>query len=207
VETIEKVNEACYLAEKFGTLGIVLGDKHLAESGFSTDRKQGKVMDIKVKRKVPGKEIVKVTSYEHDEEGNTTEAASLTKKNADLRIEKYVKMKKEAEKFEMIKVYGKKDSKNLVIGWGSTKGAILDAVKGLDVKFLQVLYLKPLSNEIRREMQKAKKVILIEGNVTGQLGRLIREKTGIKIEDRILKYDSRPFVSDELRKEIEGRLK
>jgi len=31
---------------------------------------------------------------------------------------------------------------------------------------------------------------------------LIREKTGIKIEKKILKYDGRTFLSDELREEI-----
>jgi len=34
--------------------------------------------------------------------------------------------------------------------------------------------------EALKEIEKADKVILIEQNVTGQLGRLIREKTGIK---------------------------
>jgi len=66
------------------------------------------------------------------------------------------------------------------------------------------LYMKPLSDEIKKEMQNAKNIILVENNVTGQLGRLIREKTGISIpeKNRILKYDARPFTSDELMKEI-----
>ena len=102
----------------------------------------------------------------------------------------------------MLKMHGKRDSKNLIISWGSTTGAIVDAIKDLDAKFLQVLYMKPISDNIRKEMEKAKKVILIENNVTGQLGRLIREKTGLKIEKKILKYDGRPFKSDELKKEI-----
>lgn len=90
----------------------------------------------------------------------------------------------------------------MIIGWGSTSGAIIDAIQDLDAKFLQVLYLKPISDDIRKEMKKAKKVILVEANVTGQLGRLIREKTGTKIEKRILKYDGRPFESDELKERI-----
>jgi len=101
---------------------------------------------------------------------------------------------------EMIKIHGNENSKNLIIGWGSTSGAIIDAIKGLDAKFLQVIYMKPLSNKIKEEMLKAKTLILVECNVTGQLGRLIREKTGIKIPNRILKYDGRPFHSDELKK-------
>jgi len=76
------------------------------------------------------------------------------------------------------------------------------------VKFLQVLYLKPLSDEIKKHMKQAKKIILIENNVTGQLGRIIREKTGISIpeKNRILKYDARPFTCDELNLEIKKRL-
>ena len=62
--------------------------------------------------------------------------------------------------------------------------------------------MKPLSNQIRKEIKKAKKVILVEQNVTGQLGRLIREKTGIRIKNRILKYGGRPFTCDELKKEL-----
>jgi len=66
-----------------------------------------------------------------------------------------------------------------------------------------------MSDKIKEEMLKAKKIILIESNSTGQLGRIIREKTGIKIEkeNRILKYDGRPFYSDELKTEIAKRLK
>jgi len=73
----------------------------------------------------------------------------------------------------------------------------------LESTLLQVLYMKPLSNEIKKEIEKADKVVLVEQNVTGQLGRLIREKTGIAIKNRILKYDARPFYSDELKQEIQ----
>ena len=62
--------------------------------------------------------------------------------------------------------------------------------------------MKPLSDEIKKEISMAKKVILVEENVTGQLGRLIREKTGLLIKNRILKYDGRPFYSDKLKEEM-----
>ena len=202
VESIETTNQAFYLSQKFNTLSIILSDKHLAESQFSFSIHAQKPLQIKSNRLIPGKAIVKSTSYEHDKFGNTIENAELTAKNAERLLEKYEAIKKESAKFEMIKLHGKPHSKNLIIAWGSTKGAILDAIKDLDCKFLQVLYLKPLSNKIKEEMQKAKNIILVENNSTGQLGRLIREKTGIKIENRILKYDARPFLSNELKKQI-----
>jgi 2-oxoglutarate ferredoxin oxidoreductase subunit alpha len=203
IECIEKTNEAFYLAEKFNTLSIILSDKHLAESEFSSDRKPNKILPINITRKLPGQSIVKASSYECDKFGNTTESALITKQNADKRLAKYEKISEEVKKFEMIKIFGKKNSKNLIIGWGSTKGAILDAINGEDFKFLQVLYMKPLSDEIEKEIKKADKVIIVENNVTGQLGRLLREKTGIIIKNRILKYDGRAFNSDELKEELQ----
>jgi 2-oxoglutarate ferredoxin oxidoreductase subunit alpha len=202
VETIEKTNEAFYFAQKFNSLAIVLGDKHLAESEFSSDSFPKKPLPINVIRKIPGEAIVKANSYEHDKFGNTTESAEITRISADARIRKYEALKQECNKFEMIKIHGRKNSKNLIIGWGSTKGAILDAIDGEDFKFLQVLYMKPLSNQIEKEMEKAKKIILVENNLTGQLGRLLREKTGVSIKNRILKYDSRPFTCDELKQQL-----
>ena len=206
-EAIEKTSEALYLAEKFRTLSIILGDKHLAESEFSSVKSSIKNLKFKIKRLVPGKDLVKNSSYESDEFGNSTESYTIAENNANKRVKKYRDAKKFIQKnFEMVKIHGNKKSRNLIIGWGSTSGAIKDAIKTLDAKFLQVLYMKPLSSTIRKEMQKADKIILVECNVTGQLGRLIREKTGIKIENRLLKYNGRPFHSNELKKLIEGIL-
>ncbi len=215
VECTELLNQAFYLSEKFNALSLVLSDKHLAESEYSINKPVHNILNIESKRKIPQKNgIVKASSYEHDENGNTVESPEEIIQGVKGRLKKYEEIKKEVKKFKMIKIHKNKqnkDSKNLIIGWGSTKGAIIDAINSdnLDAKFLQVLYLKPLSDEIRKEIEKAKNVILVENNVTGQLGRLIREKTGFKIEEknRILQYDGRPFTSDELKNEIKKRLK
>ena len=191
-----------YLANKFNALSIILSDKHVAESEFTTSEKIKTPFKVNYTRKVPGEAIIKASSYETDQYGITTEDPIIAVKNANLRLKKYDDIKKACQSMEMIKIHGNKNSKNLVIGWGSTSGAIKDAIRGEDFKFLQVIYLKPLSNEIRKEMLKAKNIILVETNLTGQLGKLIREKTGIKIENRILKYDGRPFLSDELKKQL-----
>ncbi|MFH1359227.1 MAG: 2-oxoacid:acceptor oxidoreductase family protein [archaeon] len=211
IECIEKTNEAFYLSQKYNSLSIVLSDKHLAESEFSSDRLPNKTIPVKVKRKIPGEVITKASSYEHDEYGNTIESAEITKVSQENRVKKYEEIKKECQNFQMIKVYGNPKAKNLIIGWGSTKTAILDAMDKIDgsvktgkgnYKFLQLLYIKPMSNEVEKHIEQADKVILIENNLTGQLGRYIREKTGFLIENRILKYDGRPFCCDELKQEI-----
>tara|TARA_Y100000034_G_C6874117_1_gene399462 strand:- start:443 stop:1843 length:1401 start_codon:yes stop_codon:yes gene_type:complete len=202
LETIEITNQLMYLSEKHRCLSILLSDKHIAESEFSTNRKPSKPLKIKIERKLPHEQIIKSSSYDQDNHGLTTEAAEFAINNANARIKKYNQIKKTTSQLPMTKLHGKKQSKNLVIGWGSTKGAILDAIKDEDFKFLQIIYLKPLSDKIKQEIQNAKKTILVESNITGQLGRLIREKTGISIKNRILKYDGRPFRSDELKKQL-----
>ena len=50
-------------------------------------------------------------------------------------------------------------------------------------------------------------VILVENSSTGLLSNLIAEKTGIFIDKKILRYDGRPFLADELKKKINRVLK
>ncbi|MCK4429325.1 MAG: hypothetical protein KAU95_03035, partial [Candidatus Aenigmarchaeota archaeon] len=104
----------------------------------------------------------------------------------------------EISKLDPISVYGKGD--NLVIGWGSTKGAILDAINELEnFKFMQVSYISPFPKEaVKKEIETAKNIILVENNATGLLGDVIAEHTGIIIDKKILKYDSRVFTASEL---------
>jgi 2-oxoglutarate ferredoxin oxidoreductase subunit alpha len=202
LELIEKTNESFYISEKFRSLVIIISDKHLAESEFSVSELTKPSLKIEMQRPIPGKDIVKTSSYEHSADGITTESSLDIEENIKSRLKKKDKIKQEIEKFEMFKIHGNRNSKNLVVGWGSTKGAVLDAINGLDVKFLQIIYVEPFSSQIKKELQKAEKIILIENNSTSQLGDLIIQKTGIEIKDKILKYDGRPFFSDKLNEKI-----
>lgn len=206
-QTIEAVNQAFHLSETHGVLSIVLADKHLSESEFTMDEVPAKPIPIKITRKTPGETIVKATSYEHNEKGETIEDAATAHANGLKRIKKYTEVKKAANKFPMYEIHGNPKSKNLIVSWGSPTGAIRDAIRGLDIKFLQIIYAKPMSDDIRKHIQNAKNVLLIENNLTGQMGRLIREKTGISIKDRLLRFDGRPFNSDTLHKELKMRFK
>lgn len=206
-EAVEKTNELIYLAEKYGILSILLSDKHLAECEYSTNKIIGKKSQIKITRNIPGCKVVKASSYETNVSGNSTEDSSIVKQNMDNRLKKRKDIEFELLKMKTYKIYGRKKTKNLVVGWGSTKGAIVDAIKNLNVNFLQILYLEPFSKQIGRELAKYSNIILIENNATGQLGDLIRQKTGIEIQNKILKYDGRPFFADELNKQIKKFIK
>jgi 2-oxoglutarate/2-oxoacid ferredoxin oxidoreductase subunit alpha len=66
-------------------------------------------------------------------------------------------------------VFGDESGDLLVIGWGSTKGAIEEAVEGLRadghrVSSLHLTFLQPLPSGLKEIMQRFDKVMTIEGN-------------------------------------------
>lgn len=211
-DCVKLTNDAFHFSYKYRIPSIILIDKHLAESKGIYNEKESlkKIKEIKNPIKIGER----FNSYEHDLEKDSiaTEEAEIIKKNFERRALKEKEIEKEIENFETIKIYGNKNSKNLIISWGGTKGAILDSInyENLDAKFTQVLYMNPFpSKHILKEINKSKNVLIVENNFDSPLSRLIREKTGFKIEDKnkILRYDGRPFLYDELSREIRKRLK
>jgi len=226
--------EACWLsalalnlAWKYQMSVFVLLDKHLSESLSTIDleAKKTKIDYGKIAKTnqpylryqitadgisplaFPGtkNKVIKSMSYEHDEFGITTEDPKIVKSMQEKRFRKLKSLVKEQARQETIKIYGDKKSQNIIVSWGSSKGAILEAMKYLKkpIKFILPLWLEPLdTKKIEKHLKIAKKIIDIEANFTGQLASLIREKTGIEIKDKILKYDSRPFEPMELAKKI-----
>ncbi|MBS3088451.1 2-oxoacid:acceptor oxidoreductase family protein [Candidatus Pacearchaeota archaeon] len=203
-EAIEKISELFYLTQKYRIAGILLSDKHLAESFYCFDERPKIITSKKSIRQGE-----RFSSYMSDNQKSSTQEPKIIEKISEEKINKSKFLAKESDKFETFKIHGKKDSKNIIVGWGSTKGAILDAIAGLDCKFLQVLYIEPLSQKIKSELSKAKNIILVENNSTSQLSEVLAEKTGVIIEEKnkILKYDGYPFMSDILVSEIKKRLK
>ncbi len=227
-ECFYRTIEAFYLANKYRIISMILGDKHVGESNYTFDEfeepeiKPSRFLTTPSKdyknylitengvspRSVPGQNAkVKATSYEHNEYGYTTEDEKEVKKMNDKRFKKIKFIKEEINKMKPVSVYGK--GKNLIIGWGSTKGAILDAMKKLEnFRFLQISYICPFPKEIvKKEIENSNEIILIENNATGLLGDIIAEQTGKIIEKKILKYDSRVFTSEEIINEVGKVLK
>ncbi len=207
LESIEATNQAFYFSQKYKIPAFVYGDKHLAESKSLTTETE-KIVEVKNSIVKPEK----FNSYEHDSLGIATEDAEITKKNFERKGKRWQELVKEANKFTQYKIHGNKNSKTVILGFGSTKGAILDAIKEgkIDAKFIQVIYMKPFpAKQITEELKTAKKIVIVENNVTGQLGDLVTKKTGFFIEDKnkILRYDGRPFFSDELAEEIKRRIR
>jgi 2-oxoglutarate ferredoxin oxidoreductase subunit alpha len=152
---------------------------------------------------------VKVTSYEHDTFGITADLAEPVKAMIDKRFAKADSLAKELADQETVNVFGDKKSDNVIVFWGSTKGPVLEAAKFLSspAKLVQILWMEPFDSAcVARELAGAKKIIDVECNHNAQLAALIREKTGVVVTDRILKYDSRPFEPVELARELNAVL-
>jgi 2-oxoglutarate ferredoxin oxidoreductase subunit alpha len=91
-----------------------------------------------------------------------------------------------------------------IVSWGSTKGAILEAIKllsknGIELEFLQIRLASPFPTEIvKRILQNSKLVIDIEQNYSGQMAAVIAEKTFYEIKNKIVKFNGRQMSRDEV---------
>ena len=199
--------DALNLTWKFKVPVIVLLDKILSEHMMTSSIDSNLISVERNKDMVfPGAPdaVVKVTSYEHDENGITIDKAEDVKKAIEKRFEKEKNIEEEMQNIETVKIYGDIDNKNVIVFFGSTKGSVLEASKYFNkpAKLMQIVWLEPFDTEkVKRELE-GRKIICIEGNHNGQLASLIREKTGIEIKNKILKYDSMPFDPIELAEEI-----
>ncbi len=99
---------------------------------------------------------------------------------------------------------GPADAPLTFVAWGSTVGAVRDAMEILAaqgrptnlLRFPAVYPLDPVA--VRAAFAKARRTLLVEANYSGQFGRLLRAETGIELSDRLLKYDGEPFFPHEI---------
>jgi len=144
-----------------------------------------------------GKALVVTDCDEHDEEGHLTEDAGERTAQVQKRLRKSLSLKQEINTPQR---YGPKKAETTLIGWGSTYGAIREAVDILrkedaSVNTLHLNELWPFpAKAVVDAVSKARNSYAIENNATGQLARLIKTETGHDVSGRILKYDGRPFT-------------
>lgn len=96
-------------------------------------------------------------------------------------------------------VYGEESGDLLVIGWGSTYGAIRAAVaraqsEGYSVSSTQLRHICPLPKNLKSLMGRFKKVLIPEMNM-GQLAFYLRGKLGVEVES-LPQVTGRPFKID-----------
>ena len=146
--------------------------------------------------------VIKANSYEHDESGITTEDAKTTLLLQHTRFRTEIYLSEELEGYNLVKVYGKKDANIALLCWGSNKGVSIEVAEMLGLKVIQPLVLHPFSGKQFAEALKGvKKLIAVENNATGQLADLVK-KYGFDVNEKILKYDGRPFSLEELEERV-----
>ena len=223
--------EAFNLAERHQIQSIIVTDKQVIESHKSTtafeqkvgtDRGELEIVDewggeegykrYRITesgvspRILPGTRgaTVFANSNEHTEDGYTTSDPLETRVMVDKRMRKGSSLRAETAGLSPVKVYGPEDADVTLVGWGSTKGAALEAIKtlerdGMKARFVQVVYIEPFPAEaFKAALDSGGRRLLIEGNRTAQLGQIIKLHTGIAFEDTLLKYDGRPFTPGEI---------
>lgn len=145
------------------------------------------------------------TGDEHTEEGHITEDPEIRTAMMDKRMDKLMIALDQIEDEDKATWYGIDEPNSLtVISWGSTKGAILDAMdklieEGKKIRFVQLRLLHPFPFERLRALIKGyKQLVDIEMNYSSQLGLLISENIGISMDYLIVKYNGRPMSSSEV---------
>ncbi len=229
--------KAFNLAERYQTPVIILTDHYLATSYATVERfdlsqvkiDRGELLsDEEVNnlndykrhlvtesgislRALPGqgKALVVTDSDEHDEAGHMIEDGETRNQQNLKRLRKQDALRTEIREPRFLKV---PDAKYIMVGWGSTYGAIKEASdvlnsEGVAVNVLHLSEIWPFPAEaVASILNNGTKSIAIEGNTTAQLAQLIRRETGHKVSGNILKFDGRPFspqeIVDRLKKEV-----
>ncbi|MCK6624585.1 MAG: 2-oxoacid:acceptor oxidoreductase subunit alpha [Anaerolineae bacterium] len=140
-------------------------------------------------------------SDDHDEEGVlisdefTNEA--VRRKMQEKRM---AKLEAILQRLTPPQLEGPTEAEVTLVGWGSTWGAIHEAVEqlaevGITANHLHIKYLFPFQTEaVTAILAKSRRVIVVEINGSGQFARHLRAETGLTADATILKYVGEPFT-------------
>ncbi|MBU3209525.1 2-oxoacid:acceptor oxidoreductase subunit alpha [Clostridium algidicarnis] len=228
---------ALNLADKYQTVVLLLTDQYLADYNITVPKFN--VQSLKIERHIAGAEvladgeeyqrykltengisprfipgkvkgqIVLVDSDEHTEDSHITEESDVRNEQMQKRMKKLDLIKEDLIEPEY---FGVETPDTLLLGWGSTYGALKEAVNmlnkdGVSVGALSFGDISPLPQNLLAKYSKdAKTLINVEQNFTGQLGKFITQETGLIMDKSILKYDGRQLNSieiyDSVKKEV-----
>lgn len=149
-----------------------------------------------------GKGFVCVDSHEHNEAGRIREDFSLRVRMNDKRLKKLEGLTREAIKPTF---KGPQTYRNLVVGWGSTAPIIDEALSSMgrtDTSHLHFGQVYPIASDAKTFFLRAAKIVCVEGNATGQFGKLLRTELGIEEIVPVLRYDGLPMSVEWLAKKL-----
>jgi len=207
IMTDKYLGESYFTADEFDAKGVKIERGKMltdAELAGVTEYKRYKVTEDGVApRSIPGQKngCFVASSYEHDETGFEREEEEVRVAMHNKRFKKFALASKELAN---PKAMGDANADITIIAWGSTKGPILEAMKllnakGVKVAYQQVLYMSPFpAAQIKETMAKSKRAVMVENNKMSQLNGMIRENCLVSVDNRILRYDGRPFSPQDI---------
>jgi len=159
----------------------------ITESGISPRLKPG-----------ASEHLVVADSDEHTEDGHITEDLGVRIRMVDKRLRKSAGILREVV---APKYAGPEKPDLLLVSWGSTKGAVMEAGRRLrdrgkstaTLTFSQVWPLIP--DQFMEYIKAAREVAVVENNATGQFAGLIARETGYMVNKRVIRYDGLPVTA------------
>ena len=150
------------------------------------------------------------TGDEHDELGHISEDPVNRRHMHEARMRKLeVAAQEIPEEGERAQLYGD-GGDFLLVGWGSVKGAALEALEelareGLRGAYLHLRVFEPFPSGYVREILESygqDRVIAVEANYLAQASRLVAMNTGFVVRRRIVKWTGRPVYVGELARAV-----
>lgn len=153
-------------------------------------------------RALPGLEghVHVAATDEHDEDGVLISDEFTNPHKRRQMVEK--RARKLGSFFDRVappELIGPADADVTLVGFGSTEGVIREArtllaEKNVSTNQLAVKWIKPFhADAVTGILDKAKKILVVENNYSGQFARYLRSETGIRADGHIRKYDGEPF--------------
>ncbi len=143
------------------------------------------------------------TSDEHDQLGHITEGIGNRFAMMKRRMNKMDLMAKEIPADKKFNFIGKDKAPVTILCWGSTKGAVVDALRQIDpdqenYNCIHFRIVHPFPTEIVPILENAGKIVSFDGSYSPQIAQITRENTGHWPHHRVIKYDGRPFSENEI---------
>jgi 2-oxoglutarate ferredoxin oxidoreductase subunit alpha len=162
-------------------------------------------------RILPGhtKAVLYADSDEHTQEGHITESATVRNQMVRKRMQKLKGLRREIGPPE---IYPSGEAGLVLLGWGSTHGVIKEAVNklnqnGIAAQMIHYSELFPFNpKQVAIAALRKAKIIAVENNYLGQFAEFFSKATGLSVDQRILKYDGRPFTSREIVDQIKDMI-
>lgn len=197
-ESFELSRLAINLAVKHQLPVIFLSDKMLGESAAdTTDLSAEKTIMTPLPRILPGTKGQEylVNSYEHDDQGFSTEDAEVTKKMVEKRLAKIKNVLPDLPSSTTLRSV--RGSTKLIITWGSVTGAVREAdLEDYDILPIKTLW--PIDPQLETVINSYQSVVVVENNASSQLTTLLKSQFNFKPDRIITKYDGRPFFPEEI---------